>query len=172
MHRISNLNMHKLSANFLLVFSSFSWLKENFKLIDMVLNFYLSLTSIYIFLIQFLHLQCGVNIMILLPFVDVQVKVIYRKYLSQICHHICWLYSLFIPHPDFGCICPKKKILRWKSVPLEREHTLLDKGASGWIMAHPWNSTNILERIKPGNAFLNIVYFFGKTAKKYSAFNI
>lgn len=31
----------------------------------------------------------------------------------------------------------------------------------------------ILERIKPGNAFLkNIVYFLGKTAKKYSAFNM
>ena len=56
----------------------------------------------------------------------------FKKYLSQICHHICLLFSLFIPHPDFGCICPKKEtVLRWKSVPLEREHKLWNQGASG-----------------------------------------
>ena len=70
--------------------------------------------------------------MILLLFVDVQVRLcignIFLKYVIIYAGY----FSLFIPHPDFGCICPKEEtILRWKSVPLEREHKLWNQGASG-----------------------------------------
>lgn len=141
----------------------------------------------FFFWFNFFIYKCGVNITILLLFVDVQVRLCIRNiFLKYVIIYACYFLSLY-PILILVVFAQKKRqywdgnLFHWReSISFGIKEPL------EWIMAHQLiNACNIpsgfsnflileiLERIKPGNAFFkNIVYFLGKTAKKYSAFNM